>query len=51
MTGPTEHPDKVQDRADALLASADRCYRLATGIMDPKTIEPLCRRRAPPTAS
>ena len=41
MSDPPERADKVQDRVDALLATADRCYRLATGIMDPTTIERL----------
>jgi hypothetical protein len=42
----------VQDSIDALLAMADRCYRLAAGIKDRKTVERLleiareCEQRA-----
>jgi hypothetical protein len=49
---PPEPPDKVQDSIDALLATADRCYRLAAGISDRKTVERLlemareCEERA-----
>jgi hypothetical protein len=49
---PPERPDKVQDSIDALLAMADRCYRLAAGIKDRKTVERLleiareCEQRA-----
>jgi len=49
---PPERSDKVQDSIEALLAMADRCYRLAVGISDPKTIERLlemareCEERA-----
>ena len=31
MSDPPERPDKVQDSIDALLAMADRCYRLLRG--------------------
>jgi hypothetical protein len=42
----------VQDSIDVLLAMADRCYRLAAGITDQKTVERLlemareCEERA-----
>jgi len=41
MSDPPARADKAQDRADELLASADRCRRLATWLNDRVTIDRL----------
>lgn len=48
----SEISDKLRESADTLLATAERCYRLARGITDRQAIEALlklaeeCEQRA-----
>jgi len=52
MSDPPERPERLQERAEELLAMTARCYRLAAGITDRKTVQRLlemareCEERA-----
>ena len=41
MSDAPELSDRLQETADKLLATAERCYRLARGITDRRAIEAL----------
>jgi hypothetical protein len=52
MSDPPHQQDRLQETAEKLLATAERCFRLAMSITDRKTIERLlemareCEERA-----